>query len=762
MYSVSRQDEINNFEKLSKLIKRLETLEGSASQVMHSFFNPSLSSFFARSERIKDKKVCVTSTCYSLLTIMLTNANVYDTILSHEDTCPTKYSNENNNTKKQNEHLISIPKVVGALINSQWREDDLFQVPLLLYTLLSVDNQSILQSAANNPNTSRQIRKLLDVVLNNCPRRYYEGLREQHSDYISYQICKVNALLQESNEALMSNADRSEFNGAAREIHDRKRNQNITSEKFNFGGLPPGVLHDDIGPRVFWALLRNSELSLNEICRQLAYRTAGDSHSFDVIRLVYSLLTYIRSTESLSGLAGHELTPGEGASPATRVAPLNKRLVKAALAAFFEEQNQDGLWDKGQPIYKSFKKGKGRSMGNAFVFPVNTVGSLLCALPAESFRPHLAEMERTLEWIESHQSVEIVTTQVDAKTGQCHGKPLIGWSSPHHDKDSGPQAWPTAQVLKCVSWMKLTIEQLMHNDVLEEFNGIRFSDKGKQTKCWDRLLDSDLGDPSKGNGRTIKSVLEERVVVPFSSSMDNPSYGAAYSAILFGPPGTAKTSICEALAQRMGYDFCVIDTSLFLADGLSNVSARIRYIFRRLMALKKTIILFDEIEEFCLDRENQGLSMESRMLTTAMLTAINDLRRKSQSVFFIATNRLKAFDSAITRRGRFDMKLFVGTPNLKSRIKQLEQKLFSQSEEIKVKAINEFRHFLESVWFEDAMFMNYLEGMQFATACANVVLSNKALSKKTMADIFKQQAAVMTGRGSARDEYISSMELSRM
>ena len=45
-------------------------------------------------------------------------------------------------------------------------------------------------------------------------------------------------------------------------------------------------------------------------------------------------------------------------------------------------------------------------------------------------------------------------------------------------------------------------------------------------------------------------------------------------------------------------------------------------IFERLMALEKCVILFDEIEEFCLDREDKSLSMESRMLTTAMLTQV--------------------------------------------------------------------------------------------------------------------------------------------
>ena len=83
----------------------------------------------------------------------------------------------------------------------------------------------------------------------------------------------------------------------------------------------------------------------------------------------------------------------------------------------------------------------------------------------------------------------------------------------------------------------------------------------------------------------------------------------------------------------------MIDTATFLASGLSDVSGRIRYVFDRLKRIENTVILFDEIEEFCLDRENQALGMESRMLTTALLTQINDLRRAEKSVFFLATNR---------------------------------------------------------------------------------------------------------------------------
>ena len=54
-----------------------------------------------------------------------------------------------------------------------------------------------------------------------------------------------------------------------------------------------------------------------------------------------------------------------------------------------------------------------------------------------------------------------------------------------------------------------------------------------------------------------------------------------------------------------------------------------------------------------LDRSMASLTMESRLLTTAMLTKLADLRGRRQVAFFIATNRLTALDAAVTRPGRF-------------------------------------------------------------------------------------------------------------
>lgn len=767
-------EERYDFDKMSSLVRRLDVLEGTAADTLAGFYDPRLRSFSVKPES-KRKRVCVTSTCYALLTLAAcSTTGVYDAILAPDDALGDEGGTKGDAAK------ICVKRVLRTLLASDVRQDDTFQVPLLLYTLLRVDaDRSVIRSAvasSGNDEVASKMRRLLSAVLAARPERGL-GSRQVHSDYIGYQVCKVLSLLH-GHKALPPTPKRSpdtEPSGEDEAEQAEGRGGETSSlstddaaaadaeEATGAGGLPVSALPRDAEPDIFWALLSCAKVSSDNLCRQLAYRAAGDSSSFDAVRLAYSLLTYIRSTESLADMAGRELVAGEGAAPETKVAPLNRKLTKAGLAAYFREQNSNGLWDKGQPIYMSFREGKGRDMGGAFVFSVNTLGSLLCALPAEAFRSHLGALERTLEWIEGHRALEMITDRCDPDTGQCYGKPLKGWSSPHH-ADTGPQAWPTAQVLKCVSWMSRSIRQLMHNDVLEEFEGIAFSKKGIRAEGWDRLLDTDLGARCDKGCRTIKSVLQERVIGPFSKSIDNPSYGAAYSAILFGPPGTAKTTICEALAQRMGYDFLVIDTAAFLADGLTNVAARIRYIFSRLMALDKCVILFDEIEEFALDRETPGLSMESRMLTTSMLTAINDLRRTKKSIFFVATNRLRAFDSAITRPGRFDMQLFVGTPNLESRVIQFKQKLAETAveENAKENAIAAYRGFLDSVWTEDAMFFNYLEGIQFASACTDIVLSDRELSKKEMATILKQQAAVMTVRDSAREEYTESMELSRL
>ena len=731
------------FDEMKSIESRLITLEKQSPEILSAFYEPHLKSFSVRPG--STSSISVTSTCFALQTLVATGGKDGDMFNDYVDfnmKQPTSDGDNNNDGK-----LVPLRGVLKALLRAPWREEDLFQVPLLLYTVLEMDPDRSILNSSMDEELCHKVKQLVAATINSRPKRR-NGVNQPISDYISFLVAASLASLVESTPA-----------ASPRIVKKGEEDDDNDAPVTRLGNLPTSVLPDGAASSTLLALTRCVEVSYNELCRQLAFRSAGDSTSFDVIRLAYSLLTYIRASNAMAGTAGREVIQGEGPAAGTAVGAPNKRLIKAALDAFFAEQNPDGTWDKGQPIFVSFRRK--RDVGNAFVFAADTVGSLLEALPAEDFRPHLDGLEKLLSWIEQHKEVEIIPDYCDPQTGQCYGKPLSGWNSPHMTSNSsrGPAAWSTAQTITCIMRMKKVIQRLLHIDVLEEFRGT--SNNGiPKLASWDRLLDTDLG---SDGCRTLKDVLNERMVQPFSSD-SSLGIGVAYSSILFGPPGTAKSTICEALAERMGWDFLTIDTATFLEDGLTNVASRIRYVFARLQSLNNCVILFDEIEEFCLDRENPGLGMESRMLTTAMLTAINDLRRAKKSIFFLATNRLRAFDSAIIRPGRFDMQLFVGTPNLEARVIQLRGQLASLPLQQGVKDETEeaFREYLSSVWNDNVMFFNYLEGVQFATACARVVASGEKLTAEKMEEILKAQAVVMTVRGQVRDEYVSSMNLSRL
>lgn len=68
--------------------------------------------------------------------------------------------------------------------------------------------------------------------------------------------------------------------------------------------VPPEALPLDAARRLSLALTRSAEVSSDEMCRQLAFRSAGDAMSFDVIRLAYSTLTYYSVSSQLAGTAG--------------------------------------------------------------------------------------------------------------------------------------------------------------------------------------------------------------------------------------------------------------------------------------------------------------------------------------------------------------------------------------------------------------------------------------------------------------------------
>mmetsp|Transcript_6654 Transcript_6654/g.21324 ORF Transcript_6654/g.21324 Transcript_6654/m.21324 type:complete len:358 (-) Transcript_6654:194-1267(-) len=354
------------------------------------------------------------------------------------------------------------------------------------------------------------------------------------------------------------------------------------------------------------------------------------------------------------------------------------------------------------------------------------------------------------------------------------------------------------QAVRCAARSRALVRTLLCADVLAELGGRPAS--ARDLRPWSRLLDSDLPGGAGGGGATLKGTIEGKMVEPLlalaaADPLGRPRLAggggagggvsggadfaalagaASYSAILFGPPGTAKTTVVAAIAARLGWGLVTVDTSTFLSAGLSNVAARISEVFELLLQLQDVVVLFDEVEEFALDRTNPALAMESRMLTTAMLTKLADLRGARRVAFFIATNRLASLDAAVTRPGRFDLQLFVGTPNLHSRMFRLRVRLDAAvaAGALDVAAAGEaaeqFESLLSAQWEGEAQFLTYLETEKLAADAVAAAIARAEAGgdapplERSYGALLEAQAAVMTVRGAVREEFVDSMRLSRV
>jgi hypothetical protein len=699
-----------DFKSLSKLASRVDKLLSSQVEFMSSFWSDELNCFqiIPGADSKSNSRVSITSTCLGIKAIV-DNPKYWSKVARWEN---------NNNNDKSNPNAppsISFKKVVEALNNVQWSFDS-FQTPLLLQTFCSLNSVN---------STDEKIADAIEQLLEQRSRLSLHR-SQVNSAYLRYQNAKALLAIVES------------------------------------GSVPEHIVGSH---RIGFALERHNVVSFDELCRQLAFYNCGDSGNFDVIILAFSLLNYWETSNSLF------LTSfARGV-----VAGVNVKLVKSALEVIFACQATDGTWRKGEPINSKTNSKSMRDIGNSYVFFFDLVGSILGPMAEKDpflIAPYLPQLEKCLTWAEANILEEMLGDVCDPVSNRCYGRVVKGWRS-NHLGTGGAVAWCTAQVFSGLSGFRKLLQNLMTSNILTEFNGKQeLLFEGNPTD-WNNLMDADLK-LGPDFETTLKAELHSRLLLPqlekesalkslFSKQSESPaSYNALYSLILFGPPGTAKTTICTSMATYLGWNFVTIDTASFLADGLENVASRMTYIFERLKALERTIILFDEIEEFCLDRENSNLSMESRMLTTAMLTQLNDLRRQQASIFIVATNRLRSFDAAVTRPGRFDMLIFVGTPNLSARNKRLVSKLsltrISSDEREKTRKM--VYEFFESKW-NIIRFFTYAENEVLFNTIIDTVNAG-TLDETILSNIVNKILRTQTIQGPIQDEYKASEVLSRL
>lgn len=188
---------------------------------------------------------------------------------------------------------------------------------------------------------------------------------------------------------------------------------------------------------------------------------------------------------------------------------------------------------------------------------------------------------------------------------------------------------------------------------------------------------------------SFRESLESSIIRP----IEEEGKPREYSLILFGPPGTGKTTVPHAIAKRLEWEFFYISPQHFFVKGASveyavtkcfeeikeyvEEKSGMKFVKDKKVYTKpaKCVFVFDEIDEMVIARED-GADRQGRLVTTMMLPLLNDLRelaKLSGFIFFALTNHIKRFDPAIKRKGRFDLILPVGPPDRAARYLSYEK-----------------------------------------------------------------------------------------
>ena len=164
----------------------------------------------------------------------------------------------------------------------------------------------------------------------------------------------------------------------------------------------------------------------------------------------------------------------------------------------------------------------------------------------------------------------------------------------------------------------------------------------------------------------IKAIIKPYIDKAEYEKMSKAGMKPVKGMLLFGPPGTGKTSIARVIASETRMKLFLVNAGEFMNKYVGESERNLANIFKAAKEAAPAIICFDEIETFLTKRENADMNYEQKIVNTflANMDGFNELK----DVFVIGTtNQPNLIDPAALRPGRFDKIIFVGAPDPEGR-----------------------------------------------------------------------------------------------
>ena len=138
----------------------------------------------------------------------------------------------------------------------------------------------------------------------------------------------------------------------------------------------------------------------------------------------------------------------------------------------------------------------------------------------------------------------------------------------------------------------------------------------------------------------------------------------ASSVLLFGPPGTGKTMLAEAVAGSVGgafvaTSFAECQKAGHLDDYLREMDAAVR----SAIGAAPAVFFIDELDSYPARRTGPRNDRYMTSVVNGMLEQLTRLNDAPGVIVMAATNHPERVDPALVRAGRFDLKVAVGHPD---------------------------------------------------------------------------------------------------
>eukprot|EP01071_Lankesteria_metandrocarpae_P001818 Lankesteria_metandrocarpae@DN1908_c0_g1_i1.p1 len=173
----------------------------------------------------------------------------------------------------------------------------------------------------------------------------------------------------------------------------------------------------------------------------------------------------------------------------------------------------------------------------------------------------------------------------------------------------------------------------------------------------------------------IKKLLRDKIINPIRRpDLHVGLHKAPKGILLFGPPGTGKTTLAKWIAAESGAQFFEVTASALISKFHGETETLIKALFKVAEIQSPAVLFFDEIDSLLSKRRDKEEDATIRM-KNQLLQVMDGVASKADKTLVVvgATNRPDMLDDAALRR--LTKRVLVPLPDLESRASQISNLL---------------------------------------------------------------------------------------